>query len=155
MFMSAQKFRSPRRAVAAVFGAAALVTIPLLPAPAANAAVAPVIRLDITGEPTTASANTVPTGCTVTLEATVTLPDGNPVEYGTVQFFNRLPGNGDVFLGKVPVAYGRATVQWTATASGVNGLSAGYSDGLPDILPVATGTEVTARPGIRLGGLCL
>ncbi|WP_328393145.1 hypothetical protein [Nocardia sp. NBC_00416] len=138
-----------------MFGATALVAIPLFSAPAAQAAVAPVIRLDITGEPTTASADTVPTGCTVTVEATVTLPDGSPVEYGTVEFFNRLPSNGDIALGKVPVAYGRATVQWTPTASGVNGLSAGYADGLPDILPVSAGAEVTARPGVRLGGLCL
>ncbi|GGL20160.1 Ig-like domain repeat protein [Nocardia jinanensis] len=153
--MRVNRFRGPARAVAAAFGTAALVVAPLISAPAAHAAVAPVIRLAVTGGPTTASANTVPTGCTVTVEATVTLPDGDPVEYGTVQFFNRLPGNGDVPLGKVAVAYGRASVQWTPSANGANGLSAGYADGLPDILPVSAGIEVTARPGLPLGGLCL
>ncbi|MEU1983227.1 Ig-like domain repeat protein [Nocardia sp. NPDC019395] len=139
----------------AASGAVALLAVPLLSAPAANAAVAPIIELGVSGKPTTASANTVPTGCGVRLEATVTLPDGKPVEYGTVQFFNRVPGNGDVFLGKVPVSYGMASLTWTASAVGTNGLSASYSDGLPDILPVSTGTEVTARPGLQLGGLCL
>ncbi|MGI5219530.1 hypothetical protein [Nocardia sp. CA-290969] len=150
--MMAKKFR---RSAAAACGAAAVLALPLLSAPAANAAVAPIITLAVSGKPTTASGDTVPTGCGVRLDATVTLPDGKPVETGTVQFFNRVPGNGDVFLGKVPVLYGMASVTWTASTAGANGLSAAYSDGLPDYLPVATGTQVLARPGLQVGGLCL
>lgn len=153
--MFERTFRRYGRSALAAFGVAALTAVPLISAPVANAAVAPVLSLQITGGPTTASANTAATGCTITVEATVTLPDGRPVEYGTVQFFNRLPGNGDVPLGKVPVSYGRASVQWTPSAVGANGLSAGYADGLPDILPIAAGIQVTARPGVQLGGLCL
>ncbi|MFI5720709.1 Ig-like domain-containing protein [Nocardia sp. NPDC051750] len=151
-FMVAKKFR---RSAAAACGAAVLLALPLLSAPAANAAVAPKIDIAVSGKPTTASGDTVPTGCGVRLEATVTLPDSSPVETGTVQFFNRVPDNGDVFLGKVPVQYGMASLTWTASTVGANGLSAAYSDGLPDLLPVSAGTQVTVRPGLQLGGLCL
>ncbi|MEU4311336.1 hypothetical protein [Nocardia sp. NPDC024068] len=157
--MSDKGSRILRGVVAAVFGAAA-VGVPMAAPSAgstavANAAVAPVVRLDLLGEPTTASANTVPVGCTFMLEAQVTLPDGSPVEKGTIQFFHRRPGGGDVLLGEVPVQYGRASILWTPEAFGGNGLSAGYANGLPDVLPASAGIQVTARPGPRFGTLCL
>ncbi|MGW0182348.1 Ig-like domain repeat protein [Nocardia sp. NPDC003345] len=150
--MSDRSSRKLRGAVAVLCGAAA---VAVSPSAVADTGVAPVVRLDVLGEPATASAAAVPTGCSLMLEAQVTLPDGSPVEKGTVQFFNRLPGGGDVLLGEAPVRNGTATVLWTPEAIGSNGLTAGYSNGLPDILPISQGVQVTARPGPRLGTLCL
>jgi hypothetical protein len=134
--------------------AAATFAVPMMHAPAANAADAPAISMAVSGS-AIGSADAVGTGCTVTVTATMTLPGGAPVPFGKVDFFNRVPGNGDVFLGAVPVADGKASVQWTPTTTGQNGLSAGYFDGLPDILPTATGIQVRVVPGVNLGGTCV
>lgn len=130
--------------------AATGLAIPLAGSTGAQAAVAPTIGVGVSGS-ILAPLGLVSGGCAVTVTATLTLPAGVPVPQGTVDFFDRAPGRGDIFLGAIPVTRGQASVRWIPTEPGQHQVSAGYYNGLPDILPVAGATSATIIP---LGGLC-